>query len=163
MSCDLEIHRSFDPDVIKAIMTNESIWKTCAEPGQKVDEYEAEVEADCWLVLTNGESVIGAYNIHPHNSVTLEIHAHVLPEFRAEYSARSGDLALKWILENAPDKYQKVIAQIPSLYQNVINFTMAHGFVLEGVNRLSSRRGGKLYDQVLLGITRPEIEDYLNE
>jgi RimJ/RimL family protein N-acetyltransferase len=103
------------------------------------------------------------YNIHPHNSVTLEIHAHVLPEYRKQYSLETGDLVLKWIIEEGPEQYKKVIAQIPTCYPNVINFTLAHGFKKEGINRKSDIIDGILYDQVMLGITREEIEDYLND
>lgn len=144
-------------------MFNPSIWERCAEDGQEQDKYNPETEADCWLLLETEEGYIGAYNVHPHNSTTLEIHAHILPKYRKEYAFESGDLALKWILDEAPEQYQKVIAQIPVCYQNVIDFTMAHGLVKEGVNRLSTSISGILYDMWLLGITRPEIKEYFNE
>lgn len=158
----MKIYRTFDDNAIKSIMLNQEIWKTCAEEGQEQEDYEPETEADCWLILEADEGFIGAYNIHPHNSTTLELHAHVLPEFRKKYAFESGDLALEWIMNEAPESYQKVIAQIPECYQNVIDFTIGHGFTKEGVNRLSDRIDGVLYDQWLFGITRQEIGEYLD-
>ncbi len=158
----MNIYRTFDDDAIREIMFNPSIWERCAEDGQEQDEYNPETEADCWLLLEAEEGYIGAYNIHPHNSATLEIHAHILPKYRKKYAMESGDLVLRWILDEAPERYQKVIAQIPACYQNVVDFTLAHGFVEEGINRLSDRINGILSDVWLLGITRTEIKGYLD-
>lgn len=144
-------------------MTHPDIWKTCAELGSNINDYDPEVEADCWLMLDVDGENIGVYNVHAHNSTTIEVHAHVLPEFRQKHSHETGDLVLKWILEEGPEQYQKVIAQIPECYPNVIKFTMAHGFKKEGVNRQSDIVDGILCDQILLGITRSEIEEYLND
>jgi RimJ/RimL family protein N-acetyltransferase len=157
----LKIYRTFDDSAIEAIMFSPEIWKTCAEDGQEQEDFNPDAEADCWLILEAEEGFIGAYNVHPHNCTTLEIHAHILHDFRKKYAFESGDLVLEWILNEAPDSYQKVIAQIPACYQNVIDFTLGHGFKKEGVNRLSDRVGGVLYDQWLLGITREEIGEYL--
>lgn len=157
----MKISRTYDLDIIKKIMFNPVIWKSCAEDGQTQEEYKFEMKAHCWLILEVDEKVIGAYNIHANNAVTLELHAHVLPEFRKQYAFETGDTVLKWILEESPDQYQKLVAQIPAYHKNVIDFTLAHGFKKEGINRLSYKIDGKLYDQCLLGITRSEIEDYL--
>jgi len=158
----VKIYRTFDDDAVSKIITHPAIWKTVAEEGQLQEDFNPDCEGDCWLLLEADEGNIGVYNIHPHNSVTLEIHAHVLPEFRKKYAFESGDLTLNWIMSEAPERYQKVIAQIPSCYQNVIDFTLGHGFVKEGINRLSDRVDGVLYDQWLLGITRTEIGEYFD-
>lgn len=158
----MKIHRTFDDDAVKAIMFHPVIWEKCAEDGQNQEDYDPCTKADCWLIIEAENVNIGMYNIHPHNSTTIEIHAHILPEFRKMYSFESGDMALKWIFGEAPEQYQKVIAQIPACYKNVIDFTLAHGFIKEGINRLSDRVDGVLYDQWLLGITRTEIGEYFD-
>jgi RimJ/RimL family protein N-acetyltransferase len=154
--------RIYDADIIKGIMTMPAIWATIAEDGMSIEDYTPNLD-DCWLLMTNGEDeVTGLYRLHPHNSVTLEIHAQVIPEFREKHSFETGKAALIWFLREAPANYQKVIAQIPTFYQNVIKFTRSFGFQLEGVNRLADRINGNLYDVVLLGMTRPEIEAKYN-
>ena len=157
----MRIERTFDEQVVKSVMLHPAIWATVAEDDQIPGDWEPETDGECWLEVVNGDTLVGLYNFHPTNSTTLEIHAHVLPQYRKDCAFESGDLALKWMLEQAPEQYQKVIAQVPTLYGNVIKFTLAHGFTLEGINRLSDRIGGVLYDQYLLGITRNEIQEYL--
>jgi len=158
----MRITRTFDPQVVKSVMLSPEIWETVAEDDQQPELFEPEMVSDCWLSVLRGTSLIGLYNIHPHNKVTLEIHAQILPEYREEHAKESSRLVLQWILDCPDaDDYQKVIAQIPTLYPNVKQFTLNAGFQEEGLNRLSCRRNGKLYDQWLLGITRPEIEAFL--
>lgn len=156
----MRIERTFDAEIIKSVMLHPDIWETCAEDGQHPAMFEPETEADCWLNVLRGTSLVGMYNVHAHNSVTLEIHAQILPEYREECAKESSRQVLQWILDNAPE-YQKVIAQIPTLYPNVKHFTMNAGFQEEGINRLSYMKNGKLYNQWLLGITKPEIEAFL--
>ena len=81
----MKISRTFDDNAVTNIITHPDIWKTVAEEGQLQEDFNPDCEGDCWLLLEAEEGFIGAYNVHPHNSVTLEIHAHVLPEYRRKY------------------------------------------------------------------------------
>ena len=65
------------------------------------------------------------------------------------------------MIDYSPDKYQKLVAQVPVIYPNVIKFTEMAGFQQEGTNRASYRKNGALYDQIWLGITRDEIKSFL--
>ncbi len=155
--------RTYDEQIIKSILFCPEIFKTIAEDGFLKENFELDCIGDCWLLMSNDDKTIGLYHLHPRNSVTLEIHAHVLPEHRKQHSKETGLAALQWILDYAPDHYQKVIAQIPVIYENVKKFTCSFGFVEEGLNRLSYIKNGEIVDQWLLGITRTEIEGIFNE
>lgn len=160
----MRIERTFDEQVVKSVMLHPAIWATVAEETQDPEKWEPEMVADCWLQIVCDGKLIGLYNIHAHNSVTLEIHAQVLPEYRSEYAKESSRQVLQWILDSEDAAgYEKVIAQIPTLYPQVKHFTLNAGFQEEGLNRLSYRKDGKLYDQWLLGITRQEIKAFLGD
>jgi len=148
--------RIFSPLQVRRIMVWPSMWETVAEDGQKPEDFRPDVERDCWLSMTAGETEIGLYLLQQRNGVMVEIHAQVLPEYRKQYSKASGHAALQWILDNIPD-CQKVIAWVPAIYQNVKDFTCSFGFQVEGVNRKSYLKHGELHDQWLLGILRSEI------
>ena len=98
------------------------------------------------------------YNFHGINGVTVQIHAHVIPAYRKEYSKQTGKAALDYIIENTG--YCKIIAVVPVLYNNVKKFCESFGFKEEGINRLSYQKNGEVIDQWYLGITR---EEYSNE
>lgn len=159
----IEAKRTFSHEIVEGIITNPAIFETIAEDGFKIEDVEIDCIKDCWLTMDNGDEIVGVYKLHPHNSTTLQIHAHVLPEFRKEFSHDTGIEALRWILEEGPREYEKVIAIIPRIYENVKRFTCSQGFIEEGVNRKSYRKNGRIVDQWLLGITRDEIREMLNQ
>ena len=140
--------RTYDEARIRAILENQDILDRISEDGGVL---ELDVEKQGWLLMEGA----GVYMVTALNATTLEIHAHVLPDHRHR-SLETGYAALRWILDNT--QHQKVVAEIPTCYPDVIKFTQKFGFVDEGLNRQSIRKKGRLYDQVRLGITRAEIE-----
>ena len=154
----VEAHRTKNGGLVKELITSPELWDTIAEDGQKPEDFTPDTTDEVWLVMvSDDDGIVGLYNLHVRTCVTLEIHAHVFPEFRKKYSRDTGLAALTWIRDNAPE-YHKVIAQIPEIYENVKNFTCSFGFKVEGTNRKSYLKHGKIVDQWLLGITREELE-----
>lgn len=152
----ITVERTYDVALINKIMFDPAIWDCIAEDGQIQDDFEPDVDNECWLLMAVDHAPIALYNIHALNTVTAQIHAHVLPEYRKQHSKETGKLALQYILKNSD--YQKIVAVIPETYENVKKFTLSFGFVEEGVSRKSIMKGGKLLDQWILGATRSEIE-----
>lgn len=154
--------RTFDIKLINSIMFHPEIFDCVSEDNQDVGSQEFDVNADCWVSMMVDDKCIGVYNMHPLNSATLEAHAHILPEYRKAHSNNSIVKMFEWILNECPEMYQKFIVNIPSIYPNVKRFCLRNGFTNEGVNRLSHRKNGDLCDIHMLGITKPEIERFLN-
>lgn len=155
--------RIYDKDLIKGIMTRPDIWATIAEDGQDPVLFDPNTCDECWLLMsTEKGEIVGLYNIHGVTAVTAEIHAQVLPEYRKQYSRECGVEVLRWLYEFCPG-YLKYIANIPTIYDNVKNYTLTFGFMVEGVNRMSYLKNGILCDQWMLGITREEIGAFLDE
>jgi RimJ/RimL family protein N-acetyltransferase len=148
------VERTYDVQLIESICFNPVIWETITEDDCTDADFDIDLN-ECWLKVTDKE-VIGLYNLHPINGITLQIHPMILPEYRGEKAYRSGVQVLKWVIENTD--YQKVFCYIPTLYRNVILFALRCGMVKEGINRRSWLKNGKIHDMVMLGITREEIE-----
>lgn len=146
--------RVFDPEVVKSILLRPEIVATIAEDG--ADDFEPDMERNIWLLMKSGDVEVGVYQIERINSITVQIHANVLPEHRKPHSKATGRAALDWVMQNLPEIH-KIIAIIPTLYPNVRDFTLSFGFKVEGVLRESYPKNGAIYDQWILGITRPEI------
>ncbi len=157
----IEVFKITDIPTILSVLTDPDIFATISEDGIKPEDLKIDVDSQCWLAMVSSSKFLGLYNLKPLSGVCLDIHAHVLPEFRKEHSKETGRAALQWIYANAP-KYHKVEARIPVCYKNVRDFTCSFGFKEEGLSRLSYRKNGMLHDQYLLGITRGEIEAFLN-
>lgn len=153
--------RTYDLDLIREIMFHPGIWETASEDGQEQSEFNPDIFRDCWLVILADGEEIGVYKFNTHNSVTVEAHANILPEYRSQFGRASGVAALEWLYRNAPG-YEKVIAQIPVIYKNVLRFTREFGFKDEGVCRKSYKKNGQIVDRIHLGITRDEIRRLLD-
>jgi len=145
--------RTYDPELVKSILTRPEIYETIAEEGSGA--FEPDMDRNVWLAMLVPE-IVGIYQIERINGITAQIHANVLPEYRKRYSKDTGWAALGWVMDNLPEIH-KLIAVIPVIYPNVRDFTCSFGFVEEGLNRQSYQKNGAIHDQWILGITRPEI------
>ncbi len=151
--------RTFDVSVIYNLIHIPELWETITEDGAQ--DIVPDVVKEYWVLMVADGVVIGCYNLHKTNQPTWQIHAFMLPEYRKDYSAESGRVVLKWAIDNIG--MEKIICTVPTRYPNVIAFVKTQGFRKEGCNRQSFSKNGKLYDQVLFGMTKSEIIDFLGE
>jgi hypothetical protein len=141
------ITRSYDEAAIKqAVM---SMINDVIEDGTAVDCFELDVNQDCWLDLEG----CGYMHVSAYNRTTLDIHPYILKESRYK-SLECGKASLKWVADNAPDMYKKIISQVPSIYPHIKKYTERLGFKHEGTNTHSFTKNGQLYDLWLFGIER---------
>ena len=157
----METTRTYDTALIYNVITNEAIWKTISEDGHNPSVWSPDVFRDCWLEMSIDGETVGVFLLKALNSMMLEVHPHILPKFRGEIGMQAGIEHLRWVYDNFPN-YRKIVCSVPTLYKNVKIYAMQLGYQEEGVNRLSFLKGGKIYDQWTLGITRDEIGDKYN-
>ncbi len=155
----LTVGRTFDDEDIIKILKDPDIWETIADHDVDKDSYQIDHNGHVYLAVANGLDVIGLYVLHAHNSATLVIHANILKKYRKEFATRSGELALSWLDHYMPDKYQKVIAEIPEIYEQVYHFARNRGFEDEGRLTKAYWKNDKLYDIHILGMSREAISN----
>ncbi|ANJ65522.1 putative head assembly protein [Pseudoalteromonas virus vB_PspP-H6/1] len=160
---DISIKRSYDPAEIATVFTHPDIWATIAEDSKSPDTFYPDLDNEIFMGVYVGIELIGFYAFRVVNSCELDIHAQILPKHRKKHALASGKAILKWFHDHAPDRFQKLTAQVPFKYPNVKDFCIAVGLQIEGVNRQSYRKGGEIYDKWHLGITRDEVKDELGK
>ena len=145
----IHIEQVWDEDLILSVLKEPRIWETISDDGQSSDKFVIDVEAEDYYFLAAAKDnvCVGIYIIHPFNSCTLEVHANILPEYRKECAKISCQMALKWVYENTPEKYQKLMARIPEIYPEVYHFTLHQGFNDEGRLVKGYRKDGNLCDR----------------
>lgn len=149
--------RTQDTALIKGVITQ--LWDTVAEDGMSLEDWSVNFASECWLDIEG----MAVFCLHPANATTLIMHAHVRKSYRPRYSSLIGDAVWNWVLEECPAQYQKFTCAIPVIYPNVKKYVESMGMVDEGVNRLSYTKNGKIVDQWNMGITRTEVEGFMNE
>lgn len=147
--------RTLDYGLVIDILKNEQLFDEISEDG--VSTYLPDIINEYWVQIVSDQT-IGLYRLHQLNGITFQIHAFILPEHRSQ-SKESGKVILEWCLNNL--EFEKLVAEIPFKYQNVVEFTAQMGFIDEGINRKSFLKDGKIWDTLRMGITRSEVEQWL--
>lgn len=153
----MNVHQCFDEELIRSVLIKDALWDAISEDGQDKDEFEVDLNSNIFLKINEGETCIGFYILHVFNGATMQIHANILPKYR-KHAKTSGEKVLSWFRDNAPKKFEKLIAQIPVIYPNVYHFTKNRGFKDEGLITKAHRKNGTLVDIHLLGLERQSIK-----
>ena len=148
--------RTYEVSLIRDILMEPEIHARITDDSHA--QLDIDVDAESWVKMVVDDEIIGVYCLHPLNRWTLQIHAHVLAQYRDKHALDTGKAILKWFLEHTD--YLKIVAEIPVCFPDVLKFTQKFGFKVEGCNRQSLMKDNKLIDQVWLGITRDEVESY---
>ena len=143
----MNVTRSFDENAIKKVVM--SMIDDVIEDGTSHDCFSVNATEDCWLELEG----CGYMHVSAHNRTTLDIHPYILKGERHK-SIQCGIASLKWVGDNAPAMYKKIISQVPSIYPHIKKYTERLGFELEGTYKKSFTKNGQLYDLWLFGLER---------
>ncbi len=115
---------------------------------------------EAYFMILDDDQPIGFWVIYPQNGTSLGIHCNIMKQHRKR-GKKAAKAVLQWFIDECPDKYLKLNAEIPTCYPEVYHFTKGFGFVDEGINRKSIMKKGELLDQWRLGITRKEVDQVL--
>lgn len=145
------IERVYDENLITDIVM--SMIDDVIEDGTSHDCFVLDVDRDCWLSCDNYKAL---FHVKAFNRTTLDLHCYV-PKENRKHSKKYGLMATRWIKENAPVMYQKVITQTPSIYRHIRLYIKSLGFVQEGIYTDAFLKNKKLWDLNLYGLKRCDI------
>lgn len=141
-----------DLEEINKIILNEHVQKDiCDDPTR--NEKVLDLSGYEWIGVVEDNITQGLFLLIKHNSIAIEIHTCLLPSLRGSKAVEAGKLILNLIFEN----YQKVISWIPENNRKAKLFAQMLGFQVEGINRASFLKDGRLLDQFLVGLTKGEF------
>jgi len=146
--------RTHDIALIRDIVG--SMWSDIAEDGQLFEDFTPECVEECWLNIND----MAVWCFHAENSTTLDIHVHILKAYRGQ-SVEIGYAMWEWFMNHCPGEYEKINCTIPVIHPNVKAYAELMGMVQEGVNRKSYCKNGEIIDQWMMGITRTEVEEFM--
>jgi len=102
------------------------------------------------IPISEQEKKMGCFFIYPWNSICFEVHSLILPEFRGNGLVGYVKEGIKWMVGNT--NCRKLVTQVPTFNRRAYAFAVKSGFSIEGTNKSSFLRNGKLYDQYLFGL-----------
>ncbi len=150
-------HRSTDWPLIRSIMTHPRVWPhisdDCTGPAEQFTLVEHELVA--YIVVEEDEKPLGLFLLEQHNGVHAEVHTCLLPVAWVRDSRAIATQAVAWLWENCP-QLERLTTTVPQNNTLALRFAQALGMVEYGVNPSSVKKGGRLVNQVLLGMSRPK-------
>lgn len=158
----MKIVQLYDVDLIRSVMLHEDILPTIIDDTWDGSVFTPDVNNEVYLGCVVDGQLFGVYRLHWISGVCLQGHAHILKDYRKEYSVKSCHEIMRWILENIR-RCEKVDCWVPFVYPNVKQFLAACGFSDEGVSRNSFMLNGQLHDQWLMGITKKEMQELTHD
>ena len=145
------IERVYDKErITKIVMT---MIDDVVEDGTNHDCFDLDVERDCWLSCDDYKAL---FHVKAFNRTTLDLHCYV-PKGNRNNSKKYGLMATNWIKNNAPEMYQKVITQSPSIYRHIKIYIKSLGFKQEGTYTGAFLKDGIVWDLNLFGLKRCDI------
>lgn len=151
----LRYERTFDYDRVWRIIAEPRIYRAIMDDGAPADPGEFVVAAyeSIWYVLCyDGPELLGCFALFPQNSTTWQVHTILLPQAwgRATDAARG---FVEWVWANTP--CLRITTVVPVFNRLALRLAEKAGMVKFGTDTGSFLKNGQLYDQILLGISKP--------
>lgn len=147
-----------DMDKVKAFMLLAEIYRYAAEFGADKDNATfSHGPQELWLDYDS----IGLVNLHVETGAMCRFHPYILRARKAKYDNMVQEF-FKWFIDNMPIEAVKLNAIIPVIFKGAILAAEAAKMTMEGIDRDSYRHDNGICDRLLFGITRAEIEKWVN-
>lgn len=146
-----------DYGLIKSIMTHPRIWRFIGDDqAPPPEQFEVPRSSSIlYLLAKDDDETLGVFLFAAQNSVCMESHHCLLPQ---SWGARARDAAKKaitWLFTNT--RCVRIVGSTPTCNRAALKFAQDLGFTPFGLNRKSFMRYGVLHDQILFGMSKPEV------
>jgi len=151
----IHIERSTDYDLVRAILTQPSIYPQIADDlsPAAADYRPLESDAIWYAVVWDDNELLGLWMLVPQNGICWEIHTALLPHARGPRAYKAAALMQQWVWRNTPCR--RLITNVPADNRPAYLFAVAAGMEFYGRNEASFLKNGNLIDQACLGLSRP--------
>ncbi len=152
----VRFERTEDANLIRSIVTHPEIYKHVSDDGSPAPEdFEPPVnKAVLHVLVFDDEELRGLFTFVQQNFIELEVHTTLLPVARGPFAREASRGVIRWVWENTC--YMRIITHVPAYNRLALAFAKRAGLIGFGVDQKSYLKNGKLWDQVLLGVSRPE-------
>ena len=150
----ITFERTREYGLVGAIRRHPKLYDAAADDfSPAVDKCVVREDEAIWYVLALREgSILGLFAIAPQNAICWEIHTRLLPASWGAIATAAAAGIIPWIWEHTP--CERLVTVCPIYNRLAIRFAERAGLMRYGVNSKSWLKNGRLFDQVLLGISK---------
>lgn len=152
----MTFERTFDYELVRRIITHPKIYRwMVSDDAVAPDEYRTvEDPAIIYLLCLEGANILGLFMLIPQTSACIQVHVCLLPWARNERAIECYREGLAWTWANT--NFAKVIGFTPAYNFAALRVAERAGMERVGVITKSLKKFGKLQDQIVLAISKPE-------
>lgn len=155
----MNVELTTDMNLVRGVLIIPEVWERAAEPNVDPESFEPGYNSlAVWLSVRDADEVIGVILVTYETSASIRMHPYMIPGTH-ELGREMMEAFYLWFMEAMQAGIVKVNVTIPMTDRKLYNFAKKVGFLDEGINRYSYRRGDDVYNQWNLGITKQEIEE----
>ena len=155
----ITFERSQDYELIRRIMTHPRVFDKISDDGSPAAEDFRPVESDVfWYVIlrdvkpVDEVDTLGLWMFSPESSVCWQVHTCLLPDAWGPRGREAAKLLQEWIWTRTPCR--RIVTTVPETNKLAMWFAFEAGMLPYGFNPDSFLKGGRLWGQVLMGISR---------
>ena len=147
-----------DAGLVSEFMNLPEIYRYAAEYGASAVEPKYS-KKEFWLTYNVDGDPVGMINLYVISGSACQFHPYILRDYSQHYEDMVRALFV-WFDENMPKEAIKLNAIIPTMFKATIAVAKKVGGQVEGIDRMSYRRTKtRIYDRILIGITREEMKN----
>lgn len=152
----ITLERTHNLDAVRAIYTDPDVWPWIGDDfAGDVQSFRVNADPRIWyLVVAEGTRLLGLFTLLPESEVCWKAHVVMLPECDGQTNREAARMLAPWLWEHT--RCRRLVAEIPRRNPAAVLFARWAGLRKFGVNEKSFLKHGQLWDQVCMGISRPE-------
>ena len=154
----MRFERTSDIELVGQIARHSKIYPASSDDySPPPHEWSPLQHESIWHVLVyDDEELLGMFVFVPESRICWRIHVCLLPAAYGERSSRAVRAVTRWIFENSP--VLRLTGSIPEYNRLAIRFADLSGWKQFGFNEKSHMKNGKLWGQILFGISKDELK-----
>lgn len=139
---------------VKMIVTHPKIYPHVSDDGSpRAEDFEPDDKTAYLLAWHDNTELLGLFALHAQNMATVEVHTCLLPDARGEKAAMAAQALIKWVWANTT--FKRLVTCVPGYNRLALRFALMAGMTRYGINTRSYMKNGKLWDQIMLGLSCP--------
>lgn len=149
----LAFERTADLTLVREVVTHPRVWPWVSDDFSGVPEAWRPLEhpAIWYVVVLDGEELLGLLTFIPQSTVCWEFHTCMLPIAGSKRAHEAILGSIRWIWEWTACR--RAVTNVPVFNRQALRCARAIGLEEIGMNRKSYMKDGRLHDQVLFGLS----------
>jgi hypothetical protein len=150
--------RTWNSLQIRAVLTHPKIYPYVTDDfAPPREQFQVNEHPAIWYVRVRDEDgeLLGLFTLLPENEICWQAHVAMIRGTHPVLVHQAGKGLLPWIWENTP--CERIEAAVPACNRAAIWFGIrSMGLIQYAIKPLSFRKKGRLWDQVLMGRSKPD-------